>query len=495
MGGRHGQCIGDAAKQADIYPFKLRKAILEGFRNQLRVDKKLAVGVYGIGCDVEADLVMQEQCEEWFNMNIAAEINVVQGEPQYKDAITGQPMIPELVQAARAKELEYFASKGVWHYRPRSEALERMGKPPITVKWVDVNKGDDIEPNYRSRRVAREIRRPGEESIFAPTPPLESLRTVISLAATNMLGDDKHVRNGDSEDRTQIMIVDISRAYFNAKKSEDDSPTYVDIPQEDPRKATGDCGLLRVHMYGTRAAADGWHGEYSTTLIDLGFQRGNASACVFRHVGKRMVASVHGDDFTIAGPKKHLDQLKRDTQKKYELSELARLGPGPADDKEVKVLNRIIRWTASGIEYEADPRQGEKIVNELGLLGASKSGTPGIKRTFEDAANEKDLPKEKHTAFRGVGARSNYLAADRPEIQYASKAICRFMAKPTDQGVAALKRLGRFLECRKRLIFDYPFQEAERVEVYSDTDWSGCVKTRKSTSGGCMVLGSHLIKS
>ena len=34
-----------------------------------------------------------------------------------------------------------------------------------------------------------------------------------------------------------------------------------------------------------------------------------------------------------------------------------------------------------------------------------------------------------------------------------------------------------------------------RVEVYSDTDWAGCQKTRKSTSGGGLVLGSHLIKS
>ena len=32
-----------------------------------------------------------------------------------------------------------------------------MGKPPISVKWVDVNKGDDLNPNYRSRLVAREI--------------------------------------------------------------------------------------------------------------------------------------------------------------------------------------------------------------------------------------------------------------------------------------------------------------------------------------------------
>ena len=494
-GGTHGQCLGEAAKQAAVYPFKLCKAILEGFRNQLRVDRNMMAGVYGLCCDVEADLILQEQCEEWFNMRISEEINAVQGQPQYRDAITGQPMIPELVKAARAKELEYFASKGVWHYRPRSEALEKMGKPPITVKWVDVNKGDDIEPNYRSRLVAREIRKPGEESIFAPTPPLESLRTVLSMAATDIAGDVKHVRRGDSEDRTQVMVVDISRAYFNAKKSVEHNPTYVDLPQEDPRRAAGECGLLRVHMYGTRAAADGWHGEYSTTLIDLGFKRGSASACVFRHTGKRMLATVHGDDFTICGPKRHLDQLKRDMEEKYELTELARLGPGKTDDKEVKILNRIVRWTERGLEYEADPRQGEKIVNELGLAGASKTGTPGIKRTFEDAQSEKALPVEKHTAFRGVGARSNYLSADRPEIQFASKEICRFMASPTDQGVMALKRLGRFLEGRKRLIFDYPFQDAKQVEVYSDTDWSGCVKTRKSTSGGCMILGAHLIKS
>ncbi len=31
--------------------------------------------------------------------------------------------------------------------------------------------------------------------------------------------------------------------------------------------------------------------------------------------------------------------------------------------------------------------------------------------------------------------------------------------------------------------------------MYADTDWAGCAKTRKSTSGGCLVVGCHLIKS
>ena len=59
----------------------------------------------------------------------------------------------------------------------------------------------------------------------------------------------------------------------------------------------------------------------------------------------------------------------------------------------------------------------------------------------------------------------------------------------------ALKRLGRFLEGHKRLVYQYPWQDAHMVDVYSDTDWAGCPRTRKSTSGGCLMLGRHLIKS
>ena len=97
--------------------------------------------------------------------------------------------------------------------------------------------------------------------------------------------------------------------------------------------------------------------------------------------------------------------------------------------------------------------------------------------------------------FRAIAARANYLAMDRPDIQYSAKEICRWIAKPSTGGVLALKRLGRYLEGRRRLVFKYPWQEAQRVDVYSDTDWAGCPRTRKSTSGGCLMLGGHLLKS
>ena len=110
--------------------------------------------------------------------------------------------------------------------------------------------------------VARDIRLPGERAIFAHTPPLEALRTVLSAAATDWKDAKKrHIRNPESEHRTQISFIDVSRTYFNAKRDPDADPVYVDLPHEDPDKARDMVGLLLVHLYGTRAVADGWHCE------------------------------------------------------------------------------------------------------------------------------------------------------------------------------------------------------------------------------------------
>ena len=69
------------------------------------------------------------------------------------------------------------------------------------------------------------------------------------------------------------------------------------------------------------------------------------------------------------------------------------------------------------------------------------------------------------------------------------------MSAPTELALNAFRRLGRYVVGHQRLIFSYPWQTADRVDTYSDTDWAGCPKTRKSTSGGCLLLGRHLIKS
>ena len=60
------------------------------------------------------------------------------------------------------------------------------GKMPVGTRWVDINKGDDQNPNYRSRFVGREFKGTDQnrDVLFAAAPPLESIKALISMAAS-----------------------------------------------------------------------------------------------------------------------------------------------------------------------------------------------------------------------------------------------------------------------------------------------------------------------
>ena len=193
------------------------------------------------------------------------------------------------------------------------------------------------------------------------------------------------------------------------------------LPKEDPEHGEK-CGLLRKHMYGTRAEADGWQQEYSGFLKGIGFAQGQACPCLFLHRARGLAISVHGDDFTTCGPKVEIDWFERLLEEKYELKKGGRLGPAPSDCKELTILNRVIRWTESGVEYEADPRQGERLLEGLGLDdGCKPTATPGLKAIVDALKDDKVLSADAHTTFRALAARSNYLAQDRIDLQFAAK--------------------------------------------------------------------------
>ena len=160
------------------------------------------------------------------------------------------------------------------------------------------------------------------------------------------------------------------------------------------------------------------------------------------------------------------------------------------------MLNRVLRWTDAGLEYEADPRQCERLLEGLGLDdNCNGAATPGIKPLPAQIETEEVLSPDDQSTFRALSARANYVSADRVDLQYASKECCRFMSKPGTLAQLALKRLGRYTLKHKRLVYKFPWQTATHIDVYSDTDWAGCPRTRKSTSGGAIMIGSHTIRT
>ena len=70
------------------------------------------------------------------------------------------------------------------------------------------------------------------------------------------------------------------------------------------------------------------------------------------------------------------------------------------------------------------------------------------------------------------------------------------MAKPCHVDWALLTRIGRYLIRRPGVTLQFPWQKRQtQVDGYSDSDWAACPNSRKSTSGGAIMLGKHLIKS
>ena len=371
------------------------------------------------------------------------------------------------------------------------------GARVIGTRWVSCNKGDADNPDIRCRLVCQEVNTYDSDKFFAATPPLEALRLIVSFAA--------------EDQRRQISLVDISRAYFNAKIKRQ---VFVKLP---PEAGYGPdmVAVLDKCLYGTRDAAQGWEATYSEVMVKLGFKRGRSSPCVFHHRERNIRCVVHGDDFFSEGLPRDLDWFEKVLLDQFEGKAKGRLAqPG----QELRVLNRVVRRTQDGYEWEADQRHAEILARELGLTPESKPvACPGRKVTQKEVEDDdasaltdrvgdasgggvssqsaKAKSKDDDTCYRALVARANFLSADRPDVSYAVKELCRAMSSPAITDWNALKRLGRYLLGKPRLVWYFGWQLApSTIHVMTDSDWAGCVKTRKSTSGGTIFRGNHLIK-
>ena len=157
-------------------------------------------------------------------------------------------------------------------------------------------------------------------------------------------------------------------------------------------------------------------------------------------------------------------------------------------------LNRSLHWNSLGISYECDAKHVKTIVEELGLKNTAGVNTPGIK---DDTNNEEEepLPKERQHKARRLIALLNYMSADRPDISFAVKELAREMSGPTSRTEKGLIRIGKYLKSHPRCRLSFQWQRLpNRVTAHTDSDWAGCRKTRRSTSGGSLLIGAHLLK-
>ena len=179
--------------------------------------------------------------------------------------------------------------------------------------------GDSTNKDYRSRVVGREIKLDDRLDLFAATPPLESMKILMSWAAKQQRGRSP----------IRLATVDIKRAYVYAPVRRE---VFIKLPQEDEEE--GMVGKLNLSLYGTRDAAQNWARTWGAMLTDIGFNRGRASTCIYTHKERNIKLTCHGDDFLIAAPMDQVKWLLERMKNKFDLKHHI-LGPEEECVKEV----------------------------------------------------------------------------------------------------------------------------------------------------------------
>ncbi|CAK0859186.1 unnamed protein product [Prorocentrum cordatum] len=366
---------------------------------------------------------------------------------------------PRVCEPRGKKNLDWCRGRQAWKRAPRREMLEN-GKKAVTLKWIDTNKGDRTQPRYRSRLVAREIKkamrsedRPDQAELFSATPPLEAFKAMVTIFVGRV--NDAH-HDGDTEEII-YKLYDISRADFYGDVNRE---VYVDLPEEethdDPEPMVG--RLLKT-MHGTVDASHVWQDDYIGLTSSHGSKKGVSNPAQLYHAERHIQAEVHGDDFGV-------------------------------------IMRKSQEGWFDGVLSHYDFK---KVIRDLGLENAKEVTTPAVKRSVaEILSSNQTSPKlddEKVKTYRSVTMRIMHLSLDRPDISYSASMQARHAKEPKETHMEDLKRIGRYLKKYPAGRSLSPAQKLPRkVRVYCDSDYAGDPITRRSRSGMAILWGTHLLK-
>ena len=311
-----------------------------------------------------------------------------------------------------------------------------------------------------------------------------------------MTGEKKR----DPQEELVMAFSNISRAHVHSPVRR----KYAIRMQGDPSCPSG-IAMLNHAMYGTKDAAQCCDSYCERTMEKLNYHIGVFNPCLYKHPVKDVSVLRHGDDFPTLATRTQISEFKEDLSKHLLVKHIATLGSRPQllDVCEVRFLTRVIRWVVppfgkvlERIEIEAGSRHSELLINNSGLQTNSKGvNTPGER--MRDSSCTIKLSPQDSTSYRSNVMRLAFLSADRIELQFASKELARSMAEPTTADVEALERCIRFLLKYPRCIQGFERQEVvpKQITCCSDSNFAGCLQSRKSTSSCKIFYCKHLLKS
>ncbi|KAJ9535340.1 hypothetical protein OSB04_un001549 [Centaurea solstitialis] len=396
--------------------------------------------------------------------NVCLYVNFIsENEPKEIDDALHDPAWVSAMQ----EELAEFIRNNVWLLVPRPRKRTIIGS-----KWVFRNKLDEIGTIIRNkaRLVAQGYRQ--EEGIdydetFAPVARLEAIRLFLAFAA--------HMN-------FKVYQMDIKNAFLNGKLNEE---VYVAQPPGfvDP-KFPDHVYKLNKALYGLKQAPRAWYDTLSTFLLSKGFVRGKIDSTLFlkkypKHI---LLVQIYVDDIIFGSTNPKLcEKFELLMKSEYKMSMMGKL---------TFFLGLQIKQSEKGI-FINQGKYVHEMLKKFDLTSCTPMKTPmAPPLTLDKDSKGKSVDV---TLYRGMIGSLLYLTASRLDIMYSTCLCARYQAEPKESHLTAVKRIFRYLKGTPNLGLWYSKDSGFDLTAYSDSDFAGCKIDRKSTTGGCHLLGGKLV--
>ncbi|KAJ9565935.1 hypothetical protein OSB04_001901 [Centaurea solstitialis] len=369
--------------------------------------------------------------------------------------------------SAMQEELAEFIRNNVWLLVPWPRKRTIIGS-----KWIFRNKLDEIGTIIRNkaRLVAQGYKQ--EEGIdydetFAPVARLEAIRLFLAFAA--------HMN-------FKVFQMDIKNAFLNGKLNEE---VYVAQPPGfvDP-KFPDHVYKLNKALYGLKQAPRAWYDTLSTFLLSKGFVRGKIDSTLFlkkypKHI---LLVQIYVDDIIFGSTNPKLcEKFELLMKSEYKMSMMGEL---------TFFLGLQIKQSEKGI-FINQGKYVHEMLKKFDLTSCTPMKTPMAPPLTLDK-DSKGKPVDV-TLYRVMIGSLLYLTASHPDIMYSTCLCARYQAEPKKSHLTAVKRIFRYLKGTPNLGLWYSKDSGFDLTAYSDSDFAGCKIDRKSTTGGCHLLGGKLV--
>ncbi|KAF5481760.1 hypothetical protein F2P56_002388 [Juglans regia] len=131
------------------------------------------------------------------------------------------------------------------------------------------------------------------------------------------------------------------------------------------------------------------------------------------------------------------------------------------------------------------------ILQDTGNLGSKPAAFP-IESNLKLTADDPEL-YEDPLEYRRLVGRLLYLTITRPDLAYSVQMLSQFLAKPVVNHHKAAMRVLRYLKATLGQGLFFSSSSELQLKAFSDSDWAGCLDTRRSITGFAIFFDNSLI--